>query len=114
MRFSEFTYNGNRITNSFKINEILRESFSWLLTCEFENVKIEIKNSTLIWLDGVWYNGDFNFGIWENGEFRGGNFINGIIIDGNFKGGVIESAIIKGGYVSENVKKLNKKYEKEV
>lgn len=86
MRFKELVYNGDKITDSRKILEILsEESFYWLIDSEIENACIEINKKTLIWNSGNFYSGNWHYGIWKSGNFYG-IFENGIFESGNFLG----------------------------
>ena len=86
MKYIELKYEEKTYRNESIINKILeKENLFWLIDSEFENAKIEIKNHTLIWYDGSYYNGNWHYGIFKNGEFHG-NWENGIFEKGNFKG----------------------------
>ena len=86
MRFRELLYNGDKITNQSQITLILEKSnLHWLIDSEIEDAKIEIKKNTLIWHDGIYYSGHWDYGIFKGGEFYG-IFENGIFENGNFGG----------------------------
>lgn len=86
MRYLELKHRDKTFTNSNQIHDILvREKFFWLIDSEIENAKIEIQNKTIIWVDGNFYSGDWEFGIFKNGKFFG-NWINGIWENGFFGG----------------------------
>ncbi len=86
MRYSHFIYNSQVITDPNEQNRILEaNNFHWLIDSEVESCKIEIKNNTLIWHDGVYYSGHWHYGIFKSGEFYG-VFENGIFEGGKFHG----------------------------
>ncbi len=98
MRFKSLNYNSQNILRESEINKILsNNNLDWLLNAEFEEAEIEVKNKTLIWHNGNWYAGDFEYGIWIDGNFYGGSFINGIWQNGEFYDGTFESGIWKNG-----------------
>jgi hypothetical protein len=85
MRFKTLLLDGQKITSSKKIAEILdQKKFHWLIDSTVVDAEIELKNNTLIWHNGT-FNGDWHYGIFKNGTFYG-TFENGIWEDGNFKG----------------------------
>lgn len=86
MKFSELVIDGKKIVNSNQIIGILeKHNFHWLIDSETENAKIEIKNNTLIWHDGIYYSGNWHYGIFKGGSFYG-KFENGIFENGVFGG----------------------------
>lgn len=86
MRFKEFKVEGEYISDSTNINDILiSNNLKWLIDAEIENAEIEIKNKTAVWKNGIFYTGNWNYGIWKNGDFYG-IWENGIWENGNFKG----------------------------
>lgn len=86
MRYSELKYNGKVYTNDIQINEILeKENLFWLIDSEIEKANIEIINNTLIWNEGNFYTGNWEYGIFKDGIFYG-NWENGIWENGNFAG----------------------------
>lgn len=86
MKYLELKCDGKTHTNQSDITSILRKNnFYWLIDSELEDAKIEIKNKTLIWHDGSFYNGDWYYGIFKDGRFYG-NWENGIWEGGNFGG----------------------------
>jgi hypothetical protein len=86
MRYLELIYNGEIHREEKIINKILLENnISWLIDSEIENARIEIKNKTLIWNDGDFYSGEWNYGIFKKGRFFG-IFENGIFEGGEFLG----------------------------
>jgi hypothetical protein len=86
MRYSELKYNGKVYTNELQINEILeKENLFWLIDSEIEKANIEIINNTLIWNEGNFYTGNWEYGIFKDGIFYG-NWENGIWENGNFAG----------------------------
>lgn len=81
LKFEDKTY-----TSPNKINEILRNNgFYWLIDSEVIDAEIEIVNNTIVWHNGFYMTGDWQYGIFKNGFFYG-NFKNGIFEDGLFKG----------------------------
>lgn len=86
MRYVELKIGDKVYTNSQEINKILNNaSFFWLIDSEIESAKIEIFKNTLIWKEGNFYSGDWQFGIFKNGKFYG-NWLNGIWENGLFEG----------------------------
>ena len=86
MRYSELKYNGKVYTSDIQINEILeKENLFWLIDSEIEKANIEIINNTLIWNEGNFYTGNWEYGIFKDGIFYG-NWENGIWENGNFAG----------------------------
>lgn len=86
MRFSELLYQDKIIKGENQILKILElENLHWLIDSEIEDAKIEIKNNTLIWHDGIYYSGHWHYGIFKGGNFYG-IFENGILEGGNFYG----------------------------
>jgi hypothetical protein len=112
-RYKELRYNSKTYTEQYKINQILlEEGFQWFLDCEVEEVRIEIRNKTLIFNSGTFFNGTWKYGVfrdgvwkygiweggvWYNGKWFNGIFQSGIIFDGDFQHGKIEGGEIKGG-----------------
>lgn len=100
-RFLELKMDNNVYTTSKSIEQILYHSkFSWLLECEVDDVKIEIKDNILYWNNGIFYWGVWNWGVFNNGEFRSGDWKGGIFLNGLFKGiwhnGVFKNGQFKG------------------
>lgn len=86
MRYIELKIGDKVITNQVKIENTLRsEGFYWLIDSEIEKSKIEIRNKTLIWNDGIYYSGNWHYGIFKSGVFFG-KWENGIFENGEFKG----------------------------
>lgn len=86
MRFLELIYNKKTYNQEREIIKILSDNgFYWLIDSEIENSKIEIKKNTIIWNDGIFISGDWNYGIFKNGEFYG-TWEGGIFENGNFQG----------------------------
>lgn len=86
MRYIELKYKEKIYTKLSDINNILKnEEFYWIIDSEIENAKLEIKNRTLIWNDGNFYNGNWYYGIFKQGNFYG-VWENGIWENGNFYG----------------------------
>jgi hypothetical protein len=110
MRYKSLIYSSQKFTRELEINKILIDNnLEWLDDAEFENAEIEVVNNTLIWHNGEWYSGDFNYGIWLNGKFYGGTFINGIWQNGEFHGGTFESGLWKNGKFIGGVNRLTDK-----
>lgn len=101
-RFEELQLeDGTILKNTQPIEKWLYSStFSWLLECELDNVKLAIKDDILYWKSGILYWGVTNFMVFENGEFRSGVWNCGIWLNGTFKGtfknGVWKKGIFKG------------------
>jgi len=86
MKFKELTFNGKTTVNPKEILSILeKNNFHWIIDSETEDAKIEIKNNTLIWHDGIYYSGNWHYGIFKGGSFYG-KFENGIFENGVFGG----------------------------
>lgn len=86
MQYKSLIFNGEKITQQNKIiQKLQQEKFFWLIDSEVENAQIEIKNNTLIWEDGIFFNGHWYYGIFKNGIFYG-HWENGIWEGGDFKG----------------------------
>jgi len=86
MRYIELLINDRSINGDKQIDEILTsKGFYWLVDSEIENSKIEIKNNTIIWYEGTFYSGRWEFGIFKDGIFHG-EWINGIFEGGKYKG----------------------------
>lgn len=101
VRFSELKVNDTIIKNNKEIEIYLSNSiFYWLLDCEIDNVKLEIKDDVLYWNNGIFYFGDWVWGVFMNGEFRSGDWNGGIFYDGIFSGNWI-NGVKKGGNFNE-------------
>lgn len=78
--------------------------YFWLLECELDNVKIEIKDGILYWKSGTLYWGRWIWGVFESGEFRSGIWEGGIFKNGLFKAkwlnGVFKGGTFKGEKVA--------------
>lgn len=86
MDFIELKYVGKTYTDPKQIINILKkEGFYWLIDSEVDGAIIEVKNNTLIWHEGIYMVGDWNYGIFKNGGFYG-NWKNGIFEGGYFNG----------------------------
>lgn len=86
MKFIQLKYNQKTYKSQKEIGILLKElKFYWLIDSEFENADIEIKNNTVIWNDGDFFSGNWEYGIFKNGKFYG-NWINGIWENGIFAG----------------------------
>ena len=86
MNFLELKYVGKTYTEPKQIIKILKdEGFYWLIDSEVDGAIIEIENNTLIWNEGIYMVGDWEYGIFKNGGFYG-NWKNGIFENGYFNG----------------------------
>lgn len=86
MKYKELQINGEEYTDQRSIESFLKEhKFYWIIDAEFENAVLEIKNNTIIWHEGDWFNGIWEYGIWISGTFHG-KWMNGIFENGEFKG----------------------------
>jgi len=86
MRFKEFKIGEKIFIEPIDINDVLsKNDMGWLIDSEIEDAEIEIKNKTLIWKNGVYHAGNWNYGIWKEGYFYG-TWENGIWEKGTFKG----------------------------
>lgn len=97
-RFEELQLeDGTVLTNSKPIEKWLYgSSFSWLLECELDNVKLAIKDNILYWKSGILYWGNTQWLVFESGEFRSGTWNGGIFLGGTFNG-VWKNGVFKGG-----------------
>jgi len=101
-RFEELQLeDGTILKNTQPIEKWLYTStFSWLLECELDNVKLVIKDGILHWKSGILYWGIWYWGVFESGEFRSGIWHGGIFLNGKFKGlwknGVFKNGEFKG------------------
>lgn len=85
-RFISLQLENELITSNKLIEQYLASSdFHWLLLCEVDNVKLEIKDNILYWLDGIFYWGHWHWGVFKKGQFRGGTWLGGIFYDGIFR-----------------------------
>jgi hypothetical protein len=86
MGILELKYNDKTITTPSQITQKLKEDgFYWLVDSEVEDAIIEIKKNTIIWHEGIFKYGNWEYGIFKNGGFYG-TWENGIWEDGTFKG----------------------------
>lgn len=86
MGIVELIIDSKRLTNKEDILKCLKLlKFYWLIDSEVEEASIEIKNNTLIWHEGIFQYGKWEFGIFKNGTFYG-IWENGIWESGTFKG----------------------------
>lgn len=89
MRFKNFKYRDKSYIDESKITKILIENgLSWLVDSEFFSADIEILNNTIIWNDGIFLSGDWNYGIFKNGEFYG-----------KWNGGIFERGLFRGNWI---------------
>jgi hypothetical protein len=112
-RFLELKINNNTLTSNKEIeNYLYSTEFYWLLDCELDNVKLEIKDNILYWLSGTLYWGNWKWGVFLNGEFLSGNWYGGIFLNGLFKatwhngvfkGGTFKGEKIKGQFPLEKI-----------
>ena len=82
---SDFKMTSGQVSNINLNITKKNEEFYWIIDSEIENAKLEIKNKTLIWNDGNFYNGNWYYGIFKQGDFYG-VWENGIWENGNFYG----------------------------
>ena len=108
-RYKELKYNGETITEKYKIDEILLDNgFNWFLDAEVENMRLEIMKETLIINAGIWYNGVWEYGVLRDVDWRSGTFMNGVIYNGVFKKITVEKGIIfNGKFLKGNVLKAD-------
>lgn len=86
MKFVQLKYKDKTYKSQKEINQILKDlKFYWLIDSELENADIEIEKNTLIWNNGDFFSGDWEYGIFKDGKFYG-NWKNGIWENGNFAG----------------------------
>lgn len=86
MKYKSLTIDDKTYTNQRIIENKLEDfKFYWVIDAELEDAEIEIKNNTLIWHNGIWFHGKWEFGIFMNGEFHG-VWDNGIFEEGKFEG----------------------------
>lgn len=103
----------NKVFNTTKsIEQYLYTSpFYWLLECEVDDVKLEIKDNILYWNSGIFYWGVWKWGVFNSGEFRSGTWEGGVWFGGTFKGtwlnGVFKAGIFKGKKIKGEFPKEN-------
>ena len=86
MKFVQLKYKDKTYKSQKEINQILKDlKFYWLIDSELENADIEIEKNTLIWNNGYFFSGNWEYGIFKDGKFYG-NWKNGIWENGNFAG----------------------------
>lgn len=86
MKYAELTVGTKTYKGQKEISKLLiNEGFSWLVDSTIENAKIEIRNNTIIWHGGDYYEGDWNYGIFKDGRFCG-VWQGGIFEAGTFEG----------------------------
>lgn len=86
MKYKSLTIDEKVYTNQKDIEKRLKDqNFYWVIDAELEDAEVEIKNNTLVWNNGKWFHGNWEFGIFNNGEFHG-IWDNGIFEGGTFKG----------------------------
>ena len=86
MRFKEFRIGDEVITSPIEIDDVLiKNNLNWLIDSEIEEAIVEIKFKTLIWKNGKYFAGNWEYGIWQDGYFYG-VWENGIWENGNFEG----------------------------
>lgn len=97
-RFIELRKDDKILKGSKNIELYLSENqeFSWLLDCEIDDMKLEIKDNILYVKSGIFYYGEWKWGVIENCDFRGGVFNGGIFKNGNFKA-LWKNGVFKGG-----------------
>lgn len=104
-RFLELTAGDTHLTSSKLIEQYLYTSdFYWLLECELDDVRIEIKDNILYWKSGIFYWGVWYWGVFESGEFRSGIWKGGIFLDGIFKGTFENGVFKKGTFKGKKIK----------
>lgn len=104
-RFEELILeNGTVLKDNRPIEQWLYTSpFAWLLECELDGVKIQIKDNILNWNSGLLYWGLWKWGVWHNGEFRSGTWLGGIFLNGIFKGKWMNGVFKKGKFDGEKI-----------
>lgn len=85
----------------------LENAPKWLRDARTRNADVEIKNSVVIWHDGlwldgvwhggVWYDGEWRGGVWFGGEWRCGEWYDGEWRDGEWRGGEWYDGVWHGG-----------------
>jgi hypothetical protein len=86
MKYTELTVGVKTYKTQREIYKILiKEGFSWLVDSTIENAVLEIRNNTLIWHGGDFYEGNWRYGIFKDGRFCG-NWEGGIFEAGTFEG----------------------------
>lgn len=89
MKYLELTVGDKTYTDQKEISGILlSKGFYWLVDSTIENAKIEIRNNTLIWHGGEFYEGYWKFGIFKDGRFCA-----------NWQGGVFEAGVFEGKWL---------------
>ena len=89
MKYAELTVGTNTYKNQREISKnLVGEGFSWLVDSTIENAVLEIRNNTLIWHKGDFYEGDWHYGIFKDGRFCG-----------NWEGGIFEAGVFEGKWL---------------
>ncbi len=91
LKVEDSTYHTSKAIEQY----LYTSDFYWLLDCEVDDVKIEIKDN-ILYFSGIFYWGVWKFGVFRSGEFRSGIWQGGIFLDGLFKG-TFENGVWKGG-----------------
>ena len=58
--------------------EDAENKFSWLKEAKFKDAVIDITGGILVWKDGVWLNGYWDYGIWVDGVWFNGYWSDGV------------------------------------
>lgn len=89
MKYAELTVGGKTYSNQKEISKLLiSQGFAWLVDSTIENAVLEIRNNTLIWHGGDFYEGDWRHGIFKDGRFCG-----------DWNGGIFEAGAFEGKWL---------------
>jgi hypothetical protein len=101
----ELRYENKVHTDQKEILKILKKEkiFNWLIDSTISDATIEIKNKTLIWHNGVYTDGEWEYGIFKDGQFYG-EWVNGIWEKGYFNSDIYNEVQISRGVFSLEAK----------
>lgn len=104
-RFEELRLEDGTVLNSNAVIEkwLYSSVFYWLLECELDNVKLEVKEGIVYWKSGVLYWGNWQWGVFESGEFRSGTWNGGIWLGGTFRGKWLNGVFKDGKFDGEKI-----------
>lgn len=104
-RFLELRLEDGTVFNQSRPIEkwLYSSPYHWLLACEVDDVRLEVKNGILHWKSGVMYWGVWHWGVFESGEFRSGVWNGGIWLGGTFKGKWMNGVFKAGSFEGEKI-----------
>ena len=69
------------------INQCTSQNVSWLLQADTTDAYVQITENQVIWLRGVWNDGEWYGDIWQDGAWKDGHWRGGIWQDGVWENG---------------------------